>query len=69
MEYTGDLHSSDLIAITDCALDKLVPGWRDMPPSFRSWIKAGLMIDLHKAYSNSVYARTAMEDDIDVHGK
>jgi hypothetical protein len=63
MTDTDNMHSSDLIAITDCALDKLVPGWRDMPPSFRSWIKAGLMIDLHKAYSNSVYARTAMEDN------
>jgi hypothetical protein len=62
-EYTGDIHSSELLAMTECALDGLMPGWRQMPPTLRQWIKDGLMIDMHKAYSNSRYARTAMEDD------
>jgi hypothetical protein len=57
-----DMHSSDLMAMSECALDALFPAWRQMPPSFRQWLKDGLMMDMYKAYQNSAYARNAMED-------
>jgi hypothetical protein len=57
------LHSSDLLAMTNTALHCLIPAYGDLPPYFRQWIKDGLMIEMHKAYQNSVYAREAMNDD------
>ena len=57
-----ELHSSDLYAMTECALDALFPNWRQMPPSYRQWVKDGLAGEMYKAYQNSAYARNAMED-------
>jgi hypothetical protein len=57
------LHSSDLLAMTNAALHCLFPTYDTLPPYFRQWIKDGLMIEMHKAYQNSVYAREAMKDD------
>ena len=58
-----ELHSSDLIAMTEAALKCLFPTYEDMQPHFRQWIKDGLMNEMHKAYQNSVYMREAMKDD------
>jgi hypothetical protein len=57
-----ELHSSDLLAMTECALNALMPQFQGLPPPLRQWIKDGLMMDMHKAYQNSAYARNAMED-------
>ena len=57
------LHSSDLMAMTDAALDALMPQWRDLPPFLCQCVKDGLMIRIHNAYSNSKYAREALSDD------
>ena len=58
-----ELHSSDLVAMTEAALNCLFPTYGDMPPYFRQWIKDGVMTEMHKAYQNSVYARDAKKDD------
>lgn len=61
-EPTDGIHSSDLIAMTEKALDCLSPGWRSFPDYYRQWIKDGLMIEMHKAYQNSPYAREALKE-------
>jgi hypothetical protein len=44
------MKSSELLAITEAALDFCSPEWRKLPPLMRQAVKDGMMTHIHEAY-------------------